>query len=107
MSWVSSVLGYIFFTIWFFFKGVYIWSFDKSTKVLINIVTFLIEMFPGLDLLPGTTFMVWRHVKISQKQDKDKFAEQKRKQVRVIQGRMRRARNTVRRAEADMYRRAA
>jgi hypothetical protein len=35
----------------------------------------IVEEIPLLDLLPGTTIMVWRHVKMSQVEDKIKNNE--------------------------------
>ncbi len=75
-SYIGLFLGYIFFTFWFMFKGVYMWSFSNSKRVIVNIISIAVESIPLLNLLPGITLMVLRHVKISQAEDKLKETEQ-------------------------------
>ncbi len=72
ISFISTILAYLLFTFWFLFNGVNIWSFSKPKKVFLNLITIIVEEIPILDLLPGTTFMVWRHIKMSQTEDKIK-----------------------------------
>jgi hypothetical protein len=79
MSFIATFCAYIIFTIWFFTKGVNIWSFNSAERVGINMVSGLIEFIPILNLLPGITMMVWRHIKISQKEDQAKEAERSKK----------------------------
>ena len=74
-SFVASILAYLFFTIWFFIKGVNIWTFGSAQRVLVNMGSIIVEHIPGLDLLPGITFMVWRHVVISRAEDTLKDSE--------------------------------
>ena len=71
-SFLSTITAYLCFTFWFLSKRVYMWSFSKPERVFVNMVTLVIENVPLLDILPGTTLMVWRHVKISQMEDKNK-----------------------------------
>ncbi len=74
-SWVSTFFAYIFFTIWFLFRGVFIWSFTSPSRLAITTTTLVIENIPVVDLLPGTTFMVWRHIKKSRTEDDKKHNE--------------------------------
>lgn len=83
-SFISVFFGYIFFTVWFFMKGVNIWSFDSTERVGVNLLAGIIELIPMINILPGITVMVWRHVKISQKEDRVKNTEQAKK----IQGKL-------------------
>lgn len=69
---ISTSIAYILFTIWFFFKKVNMWSVSKMSRLFTTLVTLLIENIPLVDLLPGTTLMVWRHVKTTQAEDKMK-----------------------------------
>lgn len=69
-SFVSTFFAYLLFTVWFFFKGVNIWSFSEMKKIFTTITTLVIENIPLVDLLPGTTIMVWRQVKMTQTEDK-------------------------------------
>jgi hypothetical protein len=69
VSFSSTIVAYLLFTLWFLFKKVNIWSFTKPKKVFLNLITMIVEEIPILDLLPGTTIMVWRHVKMSQVED--------------------------------------
>lgn len=69
-SYLSVFTAYLFFTLWFLFKGVNIWSFSNTKRVLVNISSMVVENVPGLNLLPGITVMVWRHVKMSQMEDR-------------------------------------
>jgi len=68
-SFITSTIAYFFFTIWFFMKGVNIWSFGSVERMTVNVCTFVVEHVPILDLLPGITFMVWRHVEVSRIED--------------------------------------
>ena len=74
-SFIASTLAYFFFTFWFFMKGVNIWTFGSAQRVLVNVTSIIVEHIPGLDLLPGITFMVWRHVVISRAEDALKDSE--------------------------------
>lgn len=74
-SFFASTFAYIIFTVWFFVKGVNIWSFSSTERVLVNMSAIIVENIPLLDLLPGITFMAWRHVKISRAEDTIKDSE--------------------------------
>ena len=74
-SFLSTILAYFFFTVWFYMKGVHMWTFTKGQRVLVNLCTVVVETIPLLNLLPGITFMVWRHVAISQAEDAIKDSE--------------------------------
>jgi len=74
-SLVASTLAYFVFIIWFYIKGVNILTFSSAQRVLVNIGSIIVEHIPGLDLLPGITFMVWRHVVISRAEDALKDSE--------------------------------
>jgi len=91
VSWISTAIAYTLFTVWFWVKGVRIWSFSRASRILVNMMTIIIEMIPLLDLLPGTTVMVWRHVKVSQTEDKAKHKALVKKSLRVVRGGGRRA----------------
>jgi len=68
-SFLSVSIGYSLFTLWFYFKGVSIWSFSKPKRALTTALSMAVESIPILNLLPGMTFMVWRHVKLTQIED--------------------------------------
>lgn len=68
-SFITLVFGYFSFTIWFLFKGVNIWSFNSVQRVLVNAIAVAVESIPILNMLPGITLMVWRHVKVTQAED--------------------------------------
>jgi hypothetical protein len=84
ISLLSTLLAYFVFTIWFLLKGVNMWSFDNGQRVGINLVSGIIELVPILNILPAITVMVWRHVKISQKEDQVKEADQAQKIQRQL-----------------------
>jgi hypothetical protein len=79
VSFISTLLAYFVFTIWFFLKGVNMWSFTNAQRVGINLLSGIIEFLPLVNLLPAITVMVWRHVKISQVEDRIKEADQAKK----------------------------
>jgi hypothetical protein len=74
-SYLSIIFGYLIFTFWFLFKGVNMWSFNSMQKVLVNLSAFIVELVPGVNILPGISIMVWRHVKLSQLEDREKNRE--------------------------------
>lgn len=71
-SYAASITAFLFFTLWFLFRGVYIWSFGNSKKVVVNLFSVVVENIPLVNLLPGISLMVWRHVRIAQMEDKKK-----------------------------------
>ncbi len=83
-SFLSLFIGYLFFTFWFMFKGVYIWSFSKPKKILVTLTTAFLETIPFVNLLPGITIMVWRHVKYTQMEDAIQNKETLAKTARMI-----------------------
>lgn len=84
-SFMSVFVGYLFFTFWFMFNGVYIWSFSKPKKILVTLTTAFLETIPLVNLLPGITVMVWRHVKYTQMEDALENKETVAKTARMIQ----------------------
>lgn len=72
---ISTFMAYLLFFFWFGFKRVNMWSFNNEKRILINFGTFIVENIPGLDLLPGTTFMVWVHIRLSRNEDEEKAKE--------------------------------
>lgn len=74
-SFIASTLAYIFFTFWFLAKGVNIWAFGSFQRTLVNLSTIIVENVPIVDLFPGITVMVWRHITISRAEDKLKESE--------------------------------
>jgi len=70
VSFISSILAYCLFTIWFASRKINIWSFSKPGKLLTTLMTLVMENITLIDLLPGTTILVWRHVKVSRIEDR-------------------------------------
>jgi len=85
-SFMATFFGYMCFTIWFAINKVNMWSFSKTGRVFANAFSALIELVPLLNLLPGITFMAWRHVKITQAEDELKNRESLKNSLRVIKG---------------------
>lgn len=83
-SFVATIFAFLVFIPWFYLKGVNMLSFSKSSRILANGLSALIESVPVLNLLPGITFMVWRHIKITQMEDKIKNFEVANKTLRAI-----------------------
>lgn len=83
-SYLSSITAYIFLSLWFLLKGVNIWSFSNTKKVITNVSSIIVENIPVLNLLPGITLMVWRHVKISQMEDHAENSEGVQKISRIM-----------------------
>lgn len=84
-SFMSVFIGYLLFTFWFMFRGVYIWSFSNPKKILVTLTTAILETIPLVNLLPGITIMVWRHVKYTQMEDALQNKETVVKTARMIQ----------------------
>ncbi len=84
VSFISTFVAYTLFFFWFGFKGVNMWSFRNEKRILTNIGTFIIENIPVVDLLPGTTFMVWMHIKLSRNEDVVKTKEKNEKIKRKL-----------------------
>lgn len=74
-SFLSIFFGYLLFTFWFMFKGVNMWSFRSMQRVIVNLTAAVVELIPLVNLLPGISLMVWRHVKLSQMEDRVKNEE--------------------------------
>jgi hypothetical protein len=83
-SFVATICGYLFFTFWFLFKGVNIWSFSSTKRVIWNGITGFIETVPILNMLPGTTLMVWKHISITNAEDMLKHNEAMKKVAGVL-----------------------
>lgn len=63
-----SIVTVLVYSFWFALHHVNMWAF-RSKRLTTNLVAAIVENVPLLNLLPGTTFMVWRHIKISDMED--------------------------------------
>lgn len=85
VSLAVSILTVLIFSFWFLMHRVNMWAF-KTNRIAVNLISIIVELIPGLDLLPGTTFMVWRHIKISEAEDKKKAEAGAAQMVRTRRG---------------------
>lgn len=74
-SFIATALAYIVFIIWFYMKGVNVLTFSSGERVLVNLMSVVIEYIPIVNLFPSITIGVWRHIKVSQVEDKIKDNE--------------------------------
>ncbi len=74
-SLLSIFLAFFVFLAWFGVRKVFVLS-PKPGRLVANLLTLIIECLPIFNILPGITFAVWRHVRISQKEDETKHRQQ-------------------------------
>jgi len=76
----SVFTAFLVFLAWFGLKGTFILA-PTGNRIAANLITMVVESLPLVNTLPGITLAVWRHVRISQKEDEKKHKEQRAKQV--------------------------
>ncbi len=73
-SFLSAVLAILLFFAWFSIKKVPYFSL-KSGRLQVALFTLLVEVTPFTSWLPGITFLTWRQIRISRKEDKEKVSK--------------------------------
>jgi hypothetical protein len=70
-SLIATLLSFIVFFIWFLLKGVFVLSL-KPGRVAANLMVFIVESLPVLNILPGHTLGVAMHVRNTRAEDRER-----------------------------------
>ena len=73
-SFTSTLLALFVFLVWFLVKRVNPFS-PTAKRMLTNLLTMIVESIPLLNILPGITFAVSRHIRISRMEDEERHRE--------------------------------